>query len=171
MGDQRQRVDRLTGDEHVHAHEVALAITDFLVVERCVALATALELVVEVDDHLGQRQLEGQQHALRIEVLHRVEGAAPPGRELHQRADVLARGDDADLDPRLGDRLDLAQRRHLGRVVDDHLAAAVGQGHPVLDRGRGGDEIEVELALEALLDDLHVQQAQEAHAEARPKCD
>ncbi len=34
------------------------------------------------------------------------------------------------------------------------------------DAGRGGDEVEVELALQALLDDLHVQQAEEAAAEA-----
>ena len=34
------------------------------------------------------------------------------------------------------------------------------------DRGRGGDEVEVELALQPLLDDLEVQQAEEAAAEA-----
>ena len=34
------------------------------------------------------------------------------------------------------------------------------------DRGRGGDEVEVVLALEALLDDLEVEQAEEAAAEA-----
>ena len=37
---------------------------------------------------------------------------------------------------------------------------------PVDDRGRGGDEVEVVLALQPLLDDLHVQQAEEAAAEA-----
>ena len=40
----------------------------------------------------------------------------------------------------------------------------VGQAHAVLDRRRGRDQVEVELALEPLLDDLHVQQAQEAAA-------
>ena len=34
------------------------------------------------------------------------------------------------------------------------------------DAGRGGDQIEVELALQPLLNDLHVQKAQEAAAEA-----
>jgi hypothetical protein len=55
--------------------------------------------------------------------------------------------------------------RQVGRVVDQ-LHLAVGLVHPVLDRRGGGDEREVELALEALLHDLHVQQAEEAAAEA-----
>ena len=41
----------------------------------------------------------------------------------------------------------------------------------VLDRRRRGDEVQGELALEALLDDLHVEQAQEAAAEAEPERD
>ena len=42
---------------------------------------------------------------------------------------------------------------------------AVGEEGPVDHGGGGGDEREVELALEALPDDLHVQQAEEAAAE------
>ena len=41
----------------------------------------------------------------------------------------------------------------------------------VLDRRRRGDEVEVELALEPLLDDLHVQQAEEAAAEPEAQRD
>ena len=41
----------------------------------------------------------------------------------------------------------------------------------VLDRRRGRDEVEVELALEALLDDLHVEQAEEAAAEPEAQRD
>ena len=57
------------------------------------------------------------------------------------------------------------------RVVDLDLAAAVGQLDVVFDRRRRGDEVEVELALEALLDDLHVEQAEEAAAEPEPERD
>ena len=55
--------------------------------------------------------------------------------------------------------------RELGRVVDLDPAAVL-LVHPVGDGRRGDEEIEVELALEPLLDDLHVQQAEEAAAEA-----
>ena len=46
---------------------------------------------------------------------------------------------------------------------------AVRLVHAVLDARRGGDQREVELALEALLHDLHVEQAEEAAAEAEPE--
>jgi hypothetical protein len=47
----------------------------------------------------------------------------------------------------------------------EHLA--VGLGHQVAHVGHGGDHRHVELALQAFLDDLHVQQAQESAAEAK----
>ena len=55
-------------------------------------------------------------------------------------------------------------------IVDfDH--AAVGERDVVAHAGRGGDEVELVLALQALLDDLHVQQAEEAAAEAEAERD
>ena len=59
---------------------------------------------------------------------------------------------------RLVDVVDAAGVGQLGRVVDVELAA-VGQEGPVGHARRGGDERQVELALEALPHDLHVQQA------------
>ena len=46
------------------------------------------------------------------------------------------------------------------------IVVAVGQGDAVDHAGRGGDQVEVELARQPLLDDLQVQQAQEPAAEA-----
>ena len=60
--------------------------------------------------------------------------------------------------------VDAAGVGQLGRVVDVDLVA-VGEEGPVLDARRGGDQRQVELALEALADDLHVQEAEEAAAE------
>ena len=103
-------------------------------------------------------------HALLGEVLHVVEAAAALVAELHHRADVLLGDDHGGLDVRLLHRLDLV--RHLGGVVHlDPLAA--GTRLDAVGDGRGGhDQIEVELALQPLADDLHVQQAEEAAAEA-----
>ena len=51
------------------------------------------------------------------------------------------------------------------RIVDfDHLA--IGRGDAVTDAGRGGDQVDLELALQALLHDFEVQQAEKAAAEA-----
>src|SRR3954447_22087307 len=169
VDDQRQRVDGLAVDEDVDLDEVGGPIPELLVVHRRIALAAALHLVEVVDDELGQRHLEVKDDACRVEVLHRHELATPIGRELHERADVLARGDEAELHPGLLDRLDLARVREEGGVVDDDLATLVRQLDVVFDRRRRRDEVERELALEALLDDLHVQQPEESAPEPEPE--
>ena len=81
------------------------------------------------------------------------------------------RSDDAELHPGLPDLLDLAGVGHLRRVVDGDLALVVDQDDLVLDRRRRGDQLLAELALQPLLDDLHVEQAQEAAAEAEAEGD
>ena len=82
-------------------------------------------------------------------------------------ADVVLRHVQVDRDDGLADLGDAADLGHLGRVLDlDHLAIGAAQHHLVHHARRGGDQVLVELALQALLHDLHVQQAQEAAAEA-----
>ncbi len=86
--------------------------------------------------------------------------------ELHHRADVLRRGEDVHGAPRLFDMLDIVGFGQIGRAVDgDH--GAVGLEHPIF-HGRGGeDDVQIVLPLQPLLDDLHVEEAQEAQAEAK----
>ena len=60
---------------------------------------------------------------------------------------------------------DLHRVRHVDRIVDLDLAA-VAQLDLVDDRRRGRDQVEIELALQPLLDDLEMQQPEEAAAEA-----
>ena len=85
--------------------------------------------------------------------------------QLEDAAHELVAGQDRGGDDRLLDRDDPAGVGQAGRRVDlDHLA--VGLQHAVAHRGRGDQQLEVELALEPLLDDLHVQEPQEAAAEA-----
>ena len=65
---------------------------------------------------------------------------------------------------------DLALIGPAGRIVDfDELA--VGQRDLVAHARGGGDEVEIVLALEAFLDDLHVEQAEEAAAKAEAERD
>ena len=73
MDDQRQRVDRLAADEDVDAREVAGLEAGDVVVEARVATRARLQLVVVVEDDLGERQLVRQVNALRREVLEVVE--------------------------------------------------------------------------------------------------
>ncbi len=95
-----------------------------------------------------------------------VEAAAPLVRELHDGADVVLRDDHRRLHVRLLDLLELP--RHFRRVVHLDLLARPRR-RPVRDVRSGDEEIEVELALEPLAHDLHVQEAEEAAAEAEPE--
>ena len=84
--------------------------------------------------------------------------------ELHHRADVLARDDDRGPDVRLLD----PSRSHVG--ISAGLCTSISSpalvSDPVGDVRRGHEQVEVELALEPLAHDLHVQEAEEAAAEA-----
>ncbi len=69
-------------------------------------------------------------------------------------------------DIRLLDALTVSSVREEGRVLHDHRLA-LDQVAPVYDGGRGDDEVHIVLTLQSLLDNLHVQQAEEATAEAK----
>jgi len=73
--------------------------------------------------------------------------------------------DDRQLHKGLGDRFDHRRVRQQGRVVDgDHLAAI--QLDLIFDCRRGRDQVELELSLEAFLDDLEVKQPEEPTAKS-----
>ena len=87
------------------------------------------------------------------------------GGDLHHVPDELRRRHDRDARVGLVDLLVLVGARQLARRLDG-LLRAVGQDDLVGDGRRRLDHVEVVLALEALLHDLHVEQAEEAAAEA-----
>src|SRR5256885_5659038 len=168
VGDDRQRVHRLAGHQDVDLDQLTLAESDHLVVHRRVALGARLQLVVEVVDDLAERDLVLQDHAVAGPVLKVLEGPAPVLTELYHRTDVSRGDDDRELDERFGDALDHGRLRQRRRIVDlDDSPAA--ERHLVLDGRRGGDELQLELSLQALLDDFQMQQAEEATAKPETK--
>ena len=80
-------------------------------------------------------------------------------------ADVLGRQHEAHAHDRLAELFDVALLGHLLRRVDLELFAVV-ERDLVSHVRRGLHQVDVGLLLEPLLDDLHVQQAQKAAAEA-----
>ena len=79
--------------------------------------------------------------------------------------DELRRREDHRRDDRLLELRDPARIRQLGRAVD-LLHLPVGRRHAIQHARRRRHQVHVVLALEPLLHDLHVQQAEEAAAEA-----
>ena len=119
-------------------------------------------------DDLGQRHPVGDHHAVARLVLHVEELAPPLLAELHHVADIRAGHHDGGGHHRLADALDLGGIREMVRVVNRDLFA-ITQLDTVFHGGRGAEQGEVELALQALLDDLHVEQTEKPAAKAESK--
>ncbi|MBG9887033.1 hypothetical protein ABE10_10920, partial [Bacillus toyonensis] len=170
MHDRAEGVDLLTLEQDVDLDEVGLLGARGLVVERRVPLCLRLQLVEEVEDDLAQWNVVAQFHTLLGEVLHAQERPAARLAELHHRSHVILREEDRCLDHRLGDGADTAVRV-LARVRDRDGLAGVGREHLVDHARRRRDEVEAELPRQALGDDLQVQKAEEAAAEAEPEGD
>jgi hypothetical protein len=75
---------------------------------------------------------------------------------------------DVGHDDGLAQLVDLVRRRQLRGVVDVN-EGAVGASDFVYDSGRARDELQLVFALEALLHDVHVQQAEKTDAESEPQ--
>ena len=90
--------------------------------------------------------------------------------QLQDAADRILGRDDHGRDHRLFDLGHFAGRgKFRGAVHFDDFAG--GGGDAVAHARRGGDQVDAEFALQALLRDLHVQQAQKSAAEAEAQRD
>lgn len=164
--DHGECVHRVTIQQEVQLDQIALAVLLELVVVAGVTAAAALDGIEEVVDDLAQRQGVVQVHADIIQILHVDEHAALLLAQIHQGTHVIVGGVKVDIHKRLLLLDDVGGVWVAGGVVD-HLHSAVCHGQAVADAGGRGDDIQVELPLETLGDDLHVEQAQEAAAEAK----
>ncbi|MCY1171193.1 hypothetical protein D9M73_112970 [compost metagenome] len=165
VDDHRQRIDGFLVDEDAHLDEVALALADLGVVEAGIALGERLQAIVEIEHDFVERQLIGRLGAA-ADISEVLLDAATVLAELQHAAEIFVGDIDHRLNPRLGNALDLVGIGHVGGVVQFDRAAAMRQLEFVHHRRCGGDEVEVVLARQALLDDFEVEQPEEAAAEA-----
>src|SRR5258708_15131683 len=127
--DLAERVYRLALQQDVDLDQVGLLLAVGLVVQRRVAAGPGLEVVEEVEDDLGQRQHVADLHPVRGQVVHADQRTAPALAQLHDRADVLGRGDHRRAYHRLVDAIHLA----LPRLPASPVIARVH--HPELPAG------------------------------------
>jgi hypothetical protein len=126
VDDERERVDRLAVDQDVQLDQVRRPVADLLVVHRGVALGAALELVVVVDDELGERELEaqkdplGSRYSIPLNVPRRFVDSSMSGPMYWLGVTTLSVTHGSRIDPRS------PPARHPGRVVDGDLALAEG---------------------------------------------
>ena len=105
-----------------------------------------------------------QIHPGLVQVLHVIVDAAPALAQIHDGSDIVRRGEDVGIHHRLLRLRDEGGVR-IGCGVVDLQHFAIGHGDAVNDAGYGGDQIQVELALQTLGNDLQVEKSEESAAE------
>ena len=155
MDDKRQRVHLVARKQDIELHELGGTILVELVVERGIALGSALELVKEIQDELGKRHIEAHLDRLAREMDHVGSNAAVLDSELHDGTRILGRADNLGLEVGLLNALDARSLGQILRAADiNHLAVSLVD--VIVDRWTRGNEVKIELALQAFLDDFHV---------------
>ncbi len=165
MGEYGEGIDLFAVEEDVELDEVGALEAVGVIVEGGVAFGDALEFVVEVDDYLAEGQVEDEFHTVAGDELLLDEVAALGEAEGHDGTDVLGGGDDAGADDGFLDVVDLYRLRHAGGVVYLADLALLGV-YEIGYVGDGGDDVHVELAVQAFLHYLHVEQTEKSAAEA-----
>jgi hypothetical protein len=161
-GDDLAADGALEGDLELVAH-VGQTVVQHLVVEGTIALGGALEPVVEVEEHLGEWHLGGEFDPSHGQVGERGLFAPTLTTQFHDWPDIPIRHHDRRLDERLLHRFDGTGVGEVRGIVDPR-DLPVGGGDPIAHGGRREQQREIVLSLQALLDDLQMQQTQEPAA-------
>ena len=164
MNHHRKRVDGLLVDEDLHLDEVVRLIAGKLVVEARVPFRHRFKPVMEIEDDFVQRQVIDH-HGTGTRVAEVFLNAAAVVAELQDIAKIVVRHENGGPDARLLDVVDGRRVGHVRRIVEIKHGP-VAQLDMVDHRRRGRDEFNVVLAFNAVTDDLKVQKAEEAAAEA-----
>ena len=165
MDDKGEGVHHLAADHDVQFDQLGLLVAGKLIVKGGISLGAGSERIEKVVDNLVERQLVVQLYAVGVQILGILIGAAALLTQLHD-GDVGGGSKDAGFDIWLLCRFDVRRVGVVGRVVNHHHAA-VGHVQLIDYAGSGGNQIQVELSFQTLLDNLHVQQSQKSAAESK----
>ena len=169
MGDEAEGVHAIAVEQQIHLHQLAGAVAGQLIVQAGVALGVGLQGVEKVVNDLIQGHLVMELHQMGVQILHVLELAPPILAHGHDVAHEVLGRDDGHLHIGLLGVLNGAGVGVIVGVVHPHHGA-VGLVHVVNDVGQGGHQVEIELPLQPLLNDLHVEHSQKAAPEAEAQC-
>ena len=165
MGDEGQSIHLIAVEQHIYLDQFRGAVIIQFVVQTGVTLGAGLQGVKEVVDDLTDGHGVVQLTQGGVQVLHVLEDAAALLTQGHDVAHIVGGCHDGHVGVGLLGSRDGA---YVGVVVGviHHDDGAVGLGDLVNDRGHGGDQVQIELALQTFLNDLHVEHTQKSAAEA-----
>ena len=164
-----QGVDGLAVEQDIQLRQLRGPETVDMIVERCIALGDGLQFIVEINHNLAQRQHEMQLDAIAADILLIDEFTTLVKTKRHDRADIIGSRDDRGTDIGF---LDMLNHREVGQtrgVMHFLHLALLGIAH-ITDVRHGGNDIHVELTVESLLHNLHMEQAKESATEAEAQC-
>ena len=166
MRQRRKCIHTLTIQQNVQLHQLRRTETRRMVVERRITATDTLQLVVEVDDDFTKRHQELDFHTVaRNEILsHQLATLAQAKR--HDRSDIAGSRDNRSVDIRFLHVLNQRWVRHTRRIVYLH-ALTMLVIHHVRHVWHRRNHIHVELTVQSLLHNLHVEQTQETTAETK----
>src|SRR5690554_1128371 len=165
VNNQRQRIYFFGVNQHVQTHETRGLKPQKVIVERGEATANRFEAIKKVHYHFVHRQFIAHRYLAAGE-LQIFLYAALFNTQGYDVSKMLLGHKNIGLNNRLAHFRDQARVRQLGWVVDvDGFAFVIDNF--INHRRRGGDQVEVVFALQALLDDLHVEHAKKATTKAK----
>src|SRR5690606_24718658 len=165
--DQRQRIDLVAIDQDVQTGQVGRLEALEAVIQRSVATADRLQAVEEIQHHFTHWQVVTNLY-LGTEELQIALHASLFDTQRDDATQMLLRHQNIGPHDGLAHVFDGGQVRQLRWAVDVERFAVLQR--QLIDHGRGGsDQVQVVFALKTLLDDLHMQHAEEADAEAEAK--
>src|ERR1700761_5290652 len=164
MHDDGERVHGLAGNQDVKLHHGRNAAARKMIVERGVAARRRFQAVVEIQNDFVERQFVQQQHPARADILELLLNPALFFQQLQYLADIFFARDDGCINDRLFHLLDGGGLRELLRIIylDDF---ASGSRNAIANTRRGGNQVDLEFALEALLHYVKGQRAEKTAAE------
>ena len=166
MDDKRQRIDDLAVQQYIQLYQLGFHVVAQLIVEGRIATGTGFQHIEEIVNDLIQRQYIVERYTGIVQVLHIHKHATAVLTEFHNISHEVCRCQNFRLDHRLFRLGNYCRVGIIGGVVDI-LHLAVCQCDTVNNRRRCGNQIQVVLPFQTLLDDLHVEQSQESAAETK----
>ena len=165
VSDQRQRINTFVVDEDINTHHVRCLEAFEVIVQRRIAAGGRLQAVEEVEYHFRHRNFIGQRDLVTV-INHVGLYATFLDTQRDDVTKVSLRQQHVTLGDRLAQFVDVVQRRQLGRAID--VDCLLRRGFHFVNYGRrGSDQIQIVFTFQTFLNDLHVQQAEEAAAEAK----
>jgi hypothetical protein len=168
--DQRRKsIDRLTVEQDIEFCQFARFVARLVVIERRVTPGDTFEFIVKVEHDFGQRHLEIDFYTILCNENLIFQRAPFVNTQLHDGAQVIGLCNDLSHNVRLLNDVDHRRFGEPRRVmhVNDFAFARMDFIRDVRHRR---DDIHIELAVKALLDNLHMQQPEETAPEAEPEC-